>query len=106
MDRSPPLVVAALLLTSGAGCASPPRGPLLAAGPAAAVFPRHAPAPGRAWYENRLDGGIGVPAGREGVRVSTSVTRTRGGLRVGADGRVRDTLEVRTRTRSVGTATR
>ena len=45
-------------------------------------------------------------AGHDGTRLSTVVTTTSGGVRVGFDGRVRDTLRVRTRSESIVTGTR
>ncbi|BAM04555.1 hypothetical protein [Phycisphaera mikurensis] len=102
----PPAVPRLLVLVAaaaGSGCvtatpATPAPGD---AGAGPAVLPG-TPAPrAGAWYASRLDGGRGVFAGHEGPVLATRTTRTRGGLRVGADGRVRDTLSTSTRGESV-----
>ncbi len=101
-----PQLLLAAAVVAGTGCAGPPRSHAHRAAASLALLPG-TPAPARpAWYDDRLGRNPGVFAGYDGPRLSTVVTTTSGGVRVGFDGRVRDTLRVRTRSESIVTGIR
>ena len=79
--------------------AAPPPPPVAAS----SVLPGGGAAAGDAWYDDRRGPGAGVVAGPAVAEESASVTRTRGGLSVTANGDVRDTLDRRTTRSTVRT---
>ena len=102
--RSSLVAPVAAALVASAGCVGAPPQPRAAGG--AVLLPGPASSDGHRWYADRLDRGPRVVAGLDGPRFTESVTRTSGGLRVGFDGRVRDTLTVRSWSESVQTGVR